>query len=184
MENDLINLLPAERQRVLSREYFIRFGVMAAFLITLLVVAAGILLLPTYVFLVQSATAKQARLTNVEAILSSSNEAALSARLTALSNEAAQLIALGSAPSASDTIRTALAIPRPGIALSGFEYARAAGKVPGTLEISGVATTRDALRTYQLALQNSSFAAAADLPVSAYAKDANIIFTIVVTLAP
>jgi hypothetical protein len=39
------------------------------------------------------------------------------------------------------------------------------------------------LRSYQLALQGASFARAVDLPVSAYAKDADIAFTVTITLA-
>jgi len=48
----------------------------------------------------------------------------------------------------------------------------------------GIAATRDALRNYQIALQNAAFARAADLPVSAYAKDSNISFNITITLKP
>lgn len=183
MNDTLINLLPPERQRALSRDYFMRIGVTIALLITLLIAAAGIFLVPTYLFLTQSATAKQAQLASIESILSSSNEAALSARLATLSNEAAQLIALGSATSASATIRTVLAVPRPGVTLSSFKYASGSGKAAGTLAISGIAATREALRAYQLALQGAAFTTAA-LPVSAYAKDTNIAFTITMTLAP
>jgi hypothetical protein len=58
------------------------------------------------------------------------------------------------------------------------------GKAPGTLSVSGIAVTRGALRAYQLALQSAPFAVAANLPVSAYAKDTDIAFTITVTLTP
>jgi hypothetical protein len=183
MNNEPINLLPPERQRQLAREYRLRLGTVVAMAITALTFVAGLLLLPTYVLLAQSALAKRAHLANVESTLSSADEASLSAHLDALSSDADILSALGRTPSASATIRTALGISRPGIALSGFTYTPA-GKVPGTLAISGVAATRDALRSYQLALETSSFAAEAALPVSAYAKDANITFTITVTLAP
>lgn len=182
MDNEPINLLPQERQRALAREYLLRLGTVAAFMLTALAFVAGLLLLPTYVFLSRSAATKEAHLANVESALSSENEAALSAHLAALSSDAELLIALGRAPSASATIRDVLAISRPGIALSGFTYTPA-GNGPGTLAVSGIAATRDALRTYQLALQKAPFAASAELPVSAYAKDANIVFTITITLA-
>ena len=184
MDNELTNLLPPERQRALSREYLLRLGTVAAALITILTFAAALLLLPTYMFLGQSAAAKGAHLANVENILSSSDEKTFSARLAVLSSDAAALLALGSIPSASTIVRTALAIQRPGITLSGFGYTPATAKVPGTLAITGTAATRDALRSYQLALSSAPFAAAANLPVSAYAKDADITFTITVTLTP
>lgn len=161
-----------------------RVGVMAALLISMLMIIAGALLVPRYIFLTQSVIAKQEQLSNVEAILSSTNEPALSAHLTTLSEQAAKIAALGGAPSASALVRSALAVPRPGISLSNFGYTRALEKVPGTLKVSGIASTRDALREYQIKLRQAPFAAAADLPVSAYAKDANIAFVITITLLP
>lgn len=184
MNDNLTNLLPPDRQQALSREYRTRLGIVAVMLLIMLTVAAGLLLLPTYVLLTQSAAAKQANLANVESVLSSADEKALAAHLASLSSDAVTLIALGKVPSASATMRAALAIPRSGITLSTFSYAPATAKTRGTFVISGTATTRDALRSYQLALQDAPFSVAADLPVSAYAKDADISFIITVTLTP
>jgi len=184
MNDELTNLLPPERQRALSREYRMRLGIVAVLLLTSLAFADGLLLLPTYVLLTQSAAAKQANLANVESVLSSADEKALAAHLTALSNDAVTLIALGKTPSASAILRNVLATPRSGITLLGFSYTPAASKIPGKLAISGTAATRDTLRSYQIALQGAPFTDTADLPVSAYAKDADISFTIIVTLAP
>jgi|SRR3989344_505444 len=184
INNQLIDLLPLERQQALSRKYFMRVCVVATVFVTILTVVAGALLVPNYIFLTQSISAKQGQLANVDSILSSTNESALSEHLETLFGESAQIIALGNAPSASATIRTVLAIPRPGVSLSGFEYSRADGKIPGALIVSGIAATRDALRSYQVELSGAPFAAAANLPVSAYAKDTNIAFNITVTLAP
>ena len=184
MHNELTNLLPDGRQRALRRDYFMRFGVVVAILVAVLTLAAAVLLLPTYVFLTASARAGKARLANIESTLSSPDESALSAQLTALSNSAAILSTLAGTRSVSAIMRDVLAIPRPGIALSSFSYMAIAGKKQNTLALSGIAMTRDALRNYQLALQGASFARSADLPVSAYAKDMDIAFTITVTLAP
>jgi len=52
------------------------------------------------------------------------------------------------------------------------------------LSVSGTAANREALRTYQLALQGAPFTLTAALPVSAYAKDSDIAFTITITLSP
>jgi len=184
MNNELTNLLPIERQRGLLHEYFLRLGVVIAVLITILTGVAALLLIPTYVFLLQSASAKMAHLASIESVLSSADEKVLSARLAVLSNDAAILIALGEARSPSALIRTLLSVPRPGVTLSSFVYTPALGEAPGTLTLFGVATTRDALRAYQLAVQGAPFTATADLPVSAYAKDTDITFSIAVTLKP
>lgn len=184
MRSELTNLLPLERRRALRRSYFLRLGVVTLLFTSVLTLAAASLLLPTYVFLVNSYHAKEARLANIESTLSSSDETALSVQLAALSNDAATLTALENAPSASAIIRAALATPRPGVILSDISYTPAAGTTLGTLALSGTAASRDTLRSYQLALQSASFARSADLPVSDYAKDTDIAFTITVTLAP
>lgn len=184
MPNDLTNLLPPERRRALARDYFLHLGVVVVWFMTALVLAAALLLVPTYVFLAKSSRAKEAHLANIESTLASSDGTALSARLAALTNNMGALVALARSPSASAITRAILAIQRPGITLSGFAYTPADETRPGTFTISGTAATRDALRTYQLVLQSAPFARSADLPVSTYAKDSNIDFTVTVTLAP
>jgi hypothetical protein len=184
MPNELTNLLPADRRHSLHRDYVLRLGVVAALLASTLTVIAGVLLIPTYIFLSNSARTKEDRLATIEASLSSVSEKTLSDRLAALSADAATLTALPDAHSASAVMRTFLTIPHQGISLSSFVYTPAVGTTHGTLAVSGTATTRDTLRNYQLALQQAPFATSADLPVSAYALDTDIPFTITITLAP
>jgi len=180
---DSLNLLPAVRIRARLWRYISRLGTVAAYLAFALVVVAGILLIPTFVFLQNAETTKQARLASIESVLSSSDEAALAARLSALSRDATILVSLATAPSATDLIRQALAVRRSGITLSGIMYAPAKGSRPGTLMLSGTAASRNGLRAYQLALATTPEFANADLPVSSYAKDSDIPFTITITLA-
>lgn len=184
MPDELTNLLPLERARAISREYHFRLGVVALSFASLLLLSAAILLIPTYVFLVGGANAKEAQLAHIKSALSASDETALSARLTALSNDAKALIALRDKPAVSKLMSAALAVSRPGIVLSSFTYAPPTGKNPATFALSGVAATRDALRNYQLALEGAPIASAASVPVSAYAKDVNIAFTVTLVLAP
>lgn len=186
MHNELTNLLSLERRSALRRDYFIRLSIVAVFLVIALILAAAALLLPTFVFLTANESAVKTRLASIESTLSSSDDIALSAQLAALSNSAASLSALANTRPVSMVVRTILAVSRPGVTLSNFVYSAAtnANNNQSTLAISGIAATRDALRSYQLALQGSSFVHSADLPVSAYAQDANIAFTITVTLAP
>ena len=182
--SELTDLLPRARRAALTRDYYLRLGVVAAFVISAFAVAAGLLLLPTYVFLSQSESAKLVRLASVEATLASTGDSELSARLATLMADATTLAELAHAPSPSAVLREMLSIKRQGISLSGITYTGAAGKNVGTLAITGTAATRDALRNYQIALQASPFAAAVTLPVSAYAKDTDIAFTVTVTLKP
>lgn len=184
MPNELTDLLPRSRREALSREYRFRLGVVSLILFSALVLTAAMLLVPTYVFLARSAHVKEAHLASIKSVLASSDEAALATRLAALSGDTAALLSLAKRASVSGILNAVLNVSRAGIILSGFVYTPAADKGSDTLAISGIAATRDALRSYQIVLQNTSFVTSAELPVSAYAKDANIAFTITLILAP
>ncbi len=182
MSNELTNLLPPERAKSLSRDYLLRVTNIIVLCIIGLTLCAMILLIPTYVLLESSAQAKKIELTRIESTLSSIEDATLLARLTTLSKNADTLIALSNTPAISTVLRTLLAVSRPGITLSGFTYTPALDKTLNTITVSGSAVTREALRSYQIALQGLSFARSALLPVSAYAKNADIPFTITLPL--
>lgn len=182
MHRKLTNLLPYERQRERVREYYLRFGVVMIGACVVLIGAAGVLLLPTYVYVVGGVNEKTVRLAHIQATLSSADEKNLSARLTSLSHDATALIALSKKSSVSAALRTVLAVSRPGIALSAL--ALTPGPTSNSVLLTGTAVSRDALRGYQLALQNTPSVVTATLPVSVYAKDTNITFTITLTLAP
>ena len=184
MRTKLTNLLSQERQNALRLEYVVRYGTVVTFFATALVVVSTVLLVPTYVFLTKSVQVKESRLASIESKLASADEVALSARLTKLARSAAILMRLAKVPSTSILIRDLLAVPHPSIMLSGFSYTPSIEKTTNTLLVSGIAKTRDALRGYQVALQSTSFIKTADVPISVYAKDADISFTITITLKP
>lgn len=184
MHNHFTNLMPSERQRALKRDYYLRLAVVVALFVSAITAIAMALLAPTYVFLTESIHAKKQQLASIESSYSSASDKTLSARLNALAAQADSLIALSKEKSVGALVRSLLAISRPGISLSGIGYVPATAKTPGTLTIRGTAWTRDALRNYQLAIQDAPFAQTVDLPVSAFAQNSDISFTITVTLAP
>lgn len=182
--SSLTNFLPLSRRRLLMREYLVRFGVVAMIFVNMLIGIAGILLIPIYLFLINAAQVKESRLESMQSRLLSSDEGVLGSKLDTLSRQSNILIALADTPSVSNTIRSVISIPRPQITLSGFSYAPGINKKSNAVILTGTAATRNALRNYQIALQNAPFVTGAGLPVSAYAKDINIPFTITVTTAP
>ncbi|HVM59029.1 MAG TPA: hypothetical protein VMT80_01755 [Candidatus Paceibacterota bacterium] len=184
MRELLTDLLPPERHRQVTREERLRLGVVALALLILLVASASVLLVPTYTYLSATAQEKRARLASMDRVLTSAEEIDLSHRLDALTQDATSLRGLKDAPSASAIIRTVLLVPHPGISLSGVNYAAASGKTPASIALVGTASTRDALRKYEGALDGAPFSAKVDLPVSTFAQDANLAFTITVTLSP
>lgn len=184
MNNELTNLLPPERLNKLSRDYLIRLATVTAFMLTALMLIATILLFPSYVFLSKNENAKKSQLISAGSEVSSLDEKKLSVRLSLLSDNMKRLIDLDKVQSINAVASKMLAVNRQGISLSGFSYTAADGNKNGVLVVSGIASTREALRNYQLALEGGSFALSANLPVSAYAKDSQIEFSITITLAP
>ncbi len=184
MYPELTNVLPKDRLKSLRRDYFIRLSIVGLSLVTVLVGSTGVLLLPTYVYLKAETNAREAQLLALESALASGDEAMLEARITTLTKQSTRLASLKNGETASAYLLKALAVPRPGIKISGFSFAPTEKERPSTLLISGVADTRDNLRAYQLAITAAPFVKSADLPISSYAKNSDISFSIMLALKP
>ncbi len=184
MSKRTINLLPLSRQQALEQEYWVRFGTIALVGATWLVVVTGVLLLPSYVLLGTSMSIAQADLINIEHTLSSADETELLGRLKTFTEEATYLRALKGAPSATHAVAVILSAPHTGVSLTSFVYVPGTGKVPRRVVVSGVASSRATLQRYQTALQSTNGVSSAELPVSSYAKESQIPFTIQVVFLP
>jgi hypothetical protein len=183
MTTDRLDLLPPERRRALTRAYLLRLATVAAIIGAVLALASAALLIPTYTYLLQAREASNARLADASKNLAAVEETDLAKRLEALERDATTIAALATSTPGSALIRAVLAVGRPGVALSDIEYTPAVGPKAAAVALSGVAATRNDLRAFQLALESAPGIAGADLPVSSYAKDQNLPFTIAITLA-
>ena len=180
MELELTNLLPEERIRSLRRIYFLRLAVVAVLLLSGVTVVHGVLLLPSYMYLRNQVGERAASLATLTTTLAGSEEKEISTRVAALSQDSAHLARLSSVPKASAAVRAIAALPRSGIRLTGFSFAPKESGV-AAMSVSGVATTREALRIFEQSLADQPFVTSADLPISAYAKERDISFTISLT---
>jgi hypothetical protein len=181
MSSELTNLLPRDRVRILRTEYFFRLATVAVLGLVGLVIVCGVLLFPSYLFLGIQVSSRSAEIANLGNASKNADQASAAARLTALADDTTYLATLAKKPNVSKTIKNVLAVPHPGITLSGFTFAPPKGSTNGTMTVSGTSATRDALRSYSLALRSVPTVDSADLPVSAYAKDSNIPFTVTLT---
>lgn len=178
---ELIDLLPTERKRAFRKNYFLRLATVAVLGAAVLLLVHGVLLAPSYFFLAEAKANEEARLRFIEERLASSGDQEIVRRLTKLDRETEHLSTIGVAPAASATVRSLLALPRSGITLVGISYTPPAGKNAGRLQLTGTATTRNALRAYQSTLGTLPGVSAVDLPISAYAKESDIPFTVTLT---
>ena len=181
MSLDVINLLPPEKKRAFRRGYFLRLATVAVLLIAALVIVHAVLLLPSSIYL---SVVREARERELAAIAESaaSETSATSIRLAKLKEDAVYLTRLGEAPAASAAVQSVLLVPRQGIRITSITFAPSTGNAAdGVMTVSGIASTREALRSYNLALSNAPFVSKAELPISSYAAEADIQFTITLT---
>ena len=178
----MINLLPPSRSRAFRRSYFIRLATVGFMLLTGLVVIHGVLLLPSYLYASAEVRAEQADLASTEAS-TPGNVSSAEAELTTLKSDASYLGRLGAAPSASGAVRAALSVPHPGISIVSITYTPPGPSSPASAKVvlTGTAATREELRTYDLALSGVPFISSVDLPISAYAQESNIAFSVTLT---
>lgn len=177
---DRTNLLPSDRARALRTAYFLRLATVACIVLTGVILIHGALLVPSYLYAWQQEKERAALLGILETSLSGSEEREVEARIDTLAADAAYLARLGEFPKASATVAAVIALERPGIRLTGFSFARdAAGAA--SLGVSGIATSRESLRHFEEVVAAQPFVTSAVLPISAYARERDIDFTIVLS---
>jgi hypothetical protein len=175
MASELTNFLPPERIRALRNDYRFRLLALVLGMLGFLVVVHGILLIPSYMYLSEKADAESLRLSELSAA-DAGNVPGSAISAKSVNADATRLLAVASSTPASDIVRALLLVPRPGIELQGISYDAGSRVI-----ITGMATTRDALRAYDVALSALPYVSNADLPLSAYAKDSDISFSITLT---
>jgi hypothetical protein len=180
MFSELTNLLPKDLLAAFHRDYYLRVAVVAVSMVAVLVVIHGVLLIPSYLYVQQQLGVQKEALARLAQAKVSDTENQLNQRLGNISSEATYLSGLSKTPTSSGVIQAILAVPRPGIQISGFSFASQKGAQP-SLQITGVASTRETLRSYDQALSALPFVSNVNLPISDYAQANNINFSIDLT---
>jgi len=181
MYRELTNLVPTERSRAFRQEYFRRLATVALVMLTVLIGIHAVLLAPSYIYFKEQVAAKRTQLALLEGSLTSAEEQEVGARLKSLEDDRNHLNRLASYPAFSTLMRALLEVPRSGIVLTNFSFAPGQGDAEARVMLSGVAETRTALREYNLALSSLPFVSKVDLPISTYAKETELPFTITIT---
>ncbi|HVW82785.1 MAG TPA: hypothetical protein VHC68_02465 [Candidatus Paceibacterota bacterium] len=181
MNPSSINLLPEDRARGLVRDYWLRLAALAAFVAALLVAVNALLLAPSYGIVRGGIAAKKTQLAALTAAGASSGASAFAAGLADFTARASALEALADSAPDVPLLAQVLAVAHPNVSLTGFVFASAKKGAPASVSITGTAATRDALRAYDLALAGAPFAASVELPVSSYAAESDLPFTLTLT---
>ena len=184
---NLTNLLPEARARDFRHGYFIRLTVLATLAFAAVILVHGALLVPSYLYVSEQEQLAKARLEELSASLASSEEEAMNIRLTRLTADASRLLSFASSASAAEVIRAVLSVPRAGVSIQSLSYLPSSnGAADARLTMSGAASTRESLRAFHQGLSALPGVTQAELPLSAYAKETDIAYTITLsgTLSP
>lgn len=177
MYNKPINLLPLAQVKRVHKEYIVRLSTVVAVTFSILVFVQMALLFPSYAML--QARYSQLKITSEYlAQITAQNIQSIKTRINALNARATFFGTLSGAPSATVAIKQVLNITRNGVVLKEITYTASKDGKQAQIIISGIADDRRTLQTYQESLQAASYISSANLPVSVYAKNANIKFTI------
>lgn len=175
----MFKLLPEQTKKKIEKEYRLRRTVVLAFTLSLVLVIFAVGAFPSYLIShsrVEEARAKASA--SIESATSKDNEV-----LGMLAEEVRTKISLLSSTNTGkpyESFREAAILAPEGIKIRSFrlEYVER----NGTLVLDGIAANRKALLDYQKILQSSGTFTGADLPVSQFAKDKDIEFTLTLTL--
>ncbi len=182
MSHDVINFLPEDKVQAFKRMYGAR--VLSATALALVFVAAAhvALLAPAYVYIHETYTSAQMQLAALQNTDQKGESNDIVERVAAAEKNAQTLEAFLDTPQASTFIQALLKLPAVGISLGeiSVDIAQTTANTL-SMRVSGVADTREALRTYHLAVSGLPFVVQADMPLSVYARENEIPFSIVIT---
>jgi Tfp pilus assembly protein PilN len=175
------NILPYNHKKFIHQIRVLRLATATMWALVILIVAAGLLLVPQLV-VVRShysiALDQIAQLERAGAVVDPVDIAALEARVGALSTKLAAPVS----PAPTAYITAVRAVVVSGITLSGFSTDE--GAEAPTLEVSGISASREALRRFVEMLEKTDGVASVDSPVSNYVKSVSSPFQISVTFKP
>jgi len=174
----MINLLPYEDRKVIEREGFRRFLIIALFSISLVLFLGIVLMAPIYLMLrAQSSNLKtQEQFSLQGAPLDRLKKAEEEARK--LNSEAALIESASQNTSVPEIFQKIIEARPSGISLRGFSFRRLAPANPGTIALEGNALTRENLSSFVTILEGSGLFAKVDSPVSNILKKTNISFSL------
>lgn len=176
-----MNLLPESRKKALSRMYSMRLAVVGVLLFSGVLLTHSVLTIPVILHHYQAAEESAVLLSGLTEQLAGSGEQEVSERVKVLNETGAQLTHIATAATASGAVRAVASVQHPGVRITGFSFTQGSTESARQMKIMGRATSREALRVYANALGTVPYIATVDLPISAYAKETDIDFAIVLT---
>ncbi|OHA20900.1 MAG: hypothetical protein A2849_01980 [Candidatus Taylorbacteria bacterium RIFCSPHIGHO2_01_FULL_51_15] len=173
----MFNLLPKAEKIAIRREYRVRLVIIILWSLFVTCSIASILLLPSYLLSSQKEEAAEKRfetlLANAQRTSGEDPSALLSdakSRLELLSHKAPDVFL-------HDVVVQTASLKTERISLTGISFSDA-GEKGRQIGVTGVAKDRSALLTYVKALEHSGLFKSVEVPISNFAKDVDIDFSL------
>jgi len=176
-----MNLLPEMRKDSLRRAYLMRFFVVSVLVLFGVLIIQVVGMVPSYVYVEQQQRMYEAELAGLGEKLAGFEEKGIQERVSTLEARAVALQEIANASTASSVFRAVVAVPHAGIKIERLSFTRGRGDVTPSLVIAGVAASRSTLSSYANALSLLPYVTHADLPISAFAKEIDIPFSLTLT---
>ncbi len=176
----MINLIPPPARRDLVKEYWFRVITVWLFLLGTASLIILLLLLPTYVLIGIKINSLKS-LTSIATEKSLSYDIAVSTLATA--NKQAQLLV--NTPEIApftNYISSLEKLASTTIMMQELRFNRTEAKA-GSIQVSGVAKTRQGLADFRDAIETNPDFLAVDLPISSLIKDRDLLFSLKITMA-
>ncbi len=175
----MINLIPPEGHKMIRREYFLRVGSTILFLFSGVIVCLTIALVPRYVLIGAQIKTTEAGANQEE--VNNDVYQAVEKEVTNVNSILSQFKRV-SAPIFSSTVIELVRSTAPTSITFETFIVNSSGDYVDSVQISGVAPTREALAELKSRLEASSVFDKAEVPIADLVRDNNLPFTITVTL--
>lgn len=176
----MINLIPPDARSRITTEYWIRVATVWLFLLAVAAVLAGMFLLPSYVLVTSQVRSFAAEAEAAKASVAHSDGTARA--LVIASDQARLLMESEQTRRFTDLIAAISTAAGEGIVVREYNFARVAGSV-APVRVGGLAASRQSLAAFRDALVADPAFSAVDLPISNFAKDRDIVFSLTLTIA-
>ena len=176
-----MNLLPEMRKDSLRRMYLMRFLVVSVLVLFGVLIIQVVGMVPSYVYVEQQQVMYETELAGLGEKLAGAEEQGIQERVSTLEARALALQEGAKGSTASSVFRAVVAVPHAVIKIERLSFTRGKGEVTPSLAIAGVAASRSTLSSYATALSHLPYVSNVDLPISAFAKETEIPFSLTLT---
>lgn len=177
----MFNLLPDNLRKIIVKEYSLRRAIVILFFIIFIQISFMVFLMPTWLISTYKEEDVVLRGADMNGRLSNLNIASTTDDIKSLNNKVSVIQTYLDYPGFNKYLTFILSKQTKSILIKNIAYSNADSKSV-TISVDGTAATREVLRNFVKSLQTSESFKSVDIPISNYAKEKDLVFTIKITV--